>query len=142
MKQKLLARPKTSTIALLVLAVLSIIGVLVMRFAEPPAALAQGGQLAGITWSGQVMTNVIGVGATSTFPNYGFAAHWLTYCVTNATSIAIELEGSDNGTSWICWRRLIAIMGRLDLITLSWKRAFARMSLLTQCSRKHRRRWT
>ncbi|MFL6311646.1 MAG: hypothetical protein ACJ71W_06030 [Terriglobales bacterium] len=90
---------RTWAIALLVaLSVITLI--LVGGPSSPEPVYAQGGQMTGITWSGQVMTAKTTTGPTSKFPNYGFSSHWLTYCTTNATSLNIELEGSDDGATW------------------------------------------
>ena len=95
---------------ILVLLVLASILMILVAPPSPRQAYAQGGQLSGITWSGQVLTNRTTTGATTSgdgtqftkgyFPNYGFASHWLTYCVNNVATIAIQLEGSDGNGTW------------------------------------------
>jgi hypothetical protein len=86
--------------SIVILLALAIIGTMMVGPSAPEPAYAQGGQMTGITWSGQVMTAKSTTGPTSKFPNYGFSSHWLTYCATNATSLDIELEGSDDGIIW------------------------------------------
>ena len=64
------------------------------------AAGAHAQQPNGITVNQVAYTAATAAAPTSPFRNVGQASHWLNYCTTSATSIAIQLEGSYDFTNW------------------------------------------
>jgi hypothetical protein len=63
----------------------------------------QGGAVTSLTYNPAqpVLNNVTAAGPSSAIPNFGLASHWLRYCTdVNATAIVLQLEASNDGTTW------------------------------------------
>jgi len=100
---------KNATAAIALAVLLLCVSIRLLRY--PPEAEAQNnGQTGTQTTYRQVFNNQTVTGVSSVIvPNIGASSHWLIYCPTNAGSIAIQIEGSDDNVNWV----LISHVGQI-----------------------------